>query len=432
MKRFCILMPVLLFMTLACSVFSRPTPTFSPTLPRPTIESPTARITDEPLEPQPLVDESATNLPPATVPAPDALPHPAVARHRPGDPVVLDRIVMIDASNGWAVSGGDVLFTSDGAQTWREATPPERMVVNAQVQAQGTFLDSQHAWIIFSFNSQIPEYAVVWHTSDSGTTWVASAPLGHQAYGDQTWAEFAVLDETHLWLMMRGVYAGAGIHYAAQTLRSTDGGLTWLPLVGDVGIDYTGLTFVDPNHGLLTWQTTGAYAPAPPEYALTSDGAVNWEVRQLPPPIDAPDLFETFEYCEPFQPQMLSARSILILVGCFDFHDPPEEFRSYLYSSEDGGSTWTAIRLPEKVLANQATLFFFNESNVLLPGRDIYRSVDGGQSWEYVKSVNWDAQFTFADPQTGWAIARANGETALVKTSNGGASWSEIKPVIAP
>jgi photosystem II stability/assembly factor-like uncharacterized protein len=129
---------------------------------------------------------------------------------------------------------------------------------------------------------------------------------------------------------------------------------------------------------------------------------------------------------------MVSERSIRVLAGCFDIHEPPEEFSSYLYASEDGGSTWISTRLPEKVLANQATLLFFSRDKALLLGRDIYRSTDGGESWEYVKSVNWDAQFTFVDPQTGWAIARANGETALVKTSNGGASWTEIKPVIAP
>jgi photosystem II stability/assembly factor-like uncharacterized protein len=343
---------------------------------------------------------------------------------------------MIDAQNGWAISGGDVLFTADGAQTWREATPPERLIENAQVQAQGVFLDSQHAWVVFSFDNQIPMSAVVWHTNDSGRNWAAGMPIEHQAFGDQVWAEFAVSDEMHLWLMMRGVYVGAGTHYAGQLLRSTDGGFNWQPMIGnetfDYNYDYTGLTFVDPNHGLVTWQTTGAYAPAPPDYAITSDGGVDWEVRQLPPPVDESDLFETFEYCESFQPQLLSARSIRILAGCFDYHDPPEAFSSYLYSSEDGGATWTSVRLPKKVLARETALFFFDEDNVLLAGRDIYRSTDGGQTWDYVKAVNWDAQFTFVDPQTGWAIARANGETALVKTTNGGAAWIEVKPVIAP
>jgi photosystem II stability/assembly factor-like uncharacterized protein len=127
---------------------------------------------------------------------------------------------------------------------------------------------------------------------------------------------------------------------------------------------------------------------------------------------------------------MLSRDSIRLLVGCFDAHDPPREFSSYLYSSENSGSTWTGLHLPERVLANQAALFFFDQDNALLLGRDIYRSTNGGQSWEYVKSVTWDAQFSFFDPQTGWAIARANGQTALVKTSSGGAAWTEIKPVV--
>jgi photosystem II stability/assembly factor-like uncharacterized protein len=89
-------------------------------------------------------------------------------------------------------------------------------------------------------------------------------------------------------------------------------------------------------------------------------------------------------------------------------------------------------RLPEKVQANHSTLFFFDRDHGLLLGRDIYRSADGGRNWQYVKSVNWDAQFTFVDPQTGWAVAQADNQTAFVKTSNGGASWIEIKPVIAP
>jgi len=345
---------------------------------------------------------------------------------------MLDGIEMIDALNGWAISGRDVLFTTDGAQTWREATPPEVLSPGSQVQAQGTFLDSDHAWVVFSFDNQIPVSAVVWHTRDSGQTWTASASLEHQAYGEQVWAEFFTLDATHLWLMIRGVYLGAGTHYATQFLRTMDGGRTWLPSIGDVGVDYTGMVFADPNHGLITWQTAGFYAASPPEYALTSDGAVNWQVHQLPPPAEAANLFETSPYCEPFQPHMLSSLSIRLLVGCFDEHDPPQVFSSYLYSSEDGGSTWTSIHLPEKILANQVALSFFDEDNALLLGRDIYRSADGGLGWEYTKSVNWDARFSFVDPQTGWAIARANGQTALVKTSNGGASWVEIRPVVGP
>jgi photosystem II stability/assembly factor-like uncharacterized protein len=129
---------------------------------------------------------------------------------------------------------------------------------------------------------------------------------------------------------------------------------------------------------------------------------------------------------------MDSDGSIQMLVGCFDYYDPPHEFMSYFYASGDGGSTWTSTPLPEGVLASADTLLFFDNENGLLLGRDTCRTSDGGLHWEVVKSVNWDGQFTFVDPQIGWAIARADDQSALVNTINGGETWSIIKPVTAP
>lgn len=377
--------------------------------------------------------EAASALLTAATPVGQAMPQPAAAPVRKaGEAVSLDHIWMFDTARGWAVSGGVMLVTADGAQTWREASPPASVPPGSQVQIQGVFLDALTGWVLFSVDDLVPVDAVVWHTTDSGTTWTPSASLGHEAFGEIVWAEFSALDQAHVWLMVRGVYAGAGTHYAAQFFRTQDGGLTWNPIPGDVGVDYTGLVYADLANGLLAWQTAGNYAPYPPEYALTSDGGLNWDVRQLPPPPDAPDIFDTSPYCEPFQPHMFSAQSIKMLVGCFDYYDPPQVSTSYLYASADGGSTWTITGLPEDVPAWSSTLFFFDEVNGLLLSRDLYRTTDGGENWEHIKSVNWDGQFTFIDSQNGWAIARAEDELALVKTTDGGELWSVIKPVIAP
>ncbi len=434
MKRLRALILIIIFATLTCSAFPDILPTPTSILPSSTVAAPTALLTEEPSATQAFTDASPTP-PPALIPT-FAWNEPAVKHHHPGDPITFDQIKMVDLQNGWAISGSEVFFTADGAKTWREATPHEILPSGSKAQAQGTFVDAQHAWIAFSVDNQIPPDAVVWNTVDGGHTWSKGPPLDHQAFGEQVWMEGFALDAAHVWLLVRGVYLGAGTHYVAQLLRSANGGFIWSPLVGnetfDYNYDYTGLVFADVNHGLVTWQTTGAYAPGPPNYALTSDGADRWSVHELPSPVDKPDLFASFDYCEPFQPRMLSSNSIRMLMGCFDAHDPPQVFSSYLYSSEDGGSTWTSIRLPEKVLASQATLFFFDKDNALLLGKDIYRSVDGGQSWKYVKSVTWDGQFAFIDPQTGWAIAHAKDQIALVQTSNGGASWGVIQPVIAP
>ncbi|HMB24623.1 MAG TPA: hypothetical protein VKP08_17385, partial [Anaerolineales bacterium] len=187
MKRFYVLMTVLLLGSLACGAVSPETPDPTRTVPPPVAASSTSLPTDEPVASQAVADEAATE-PPST-PMPVASPQPAVVRHRPGDAIVLDRITMIDAQNGWAISGGDVLFTADGARTWREVTPPEALHPESQVQAQGMFLDARHAWIVFSIDRQIPVSAVVWRTEDGGHTWAASAALEHQVFGDQVWAQ---------------------------------------------------------------------------------------------------------------------------------------------------------------------------------------------------------------------------------------------------
>jgi photosystem II stability/assembly factor-like uncharacterized protein len=59
----------------------------------------------------------------------------------------------------------------------------------------------------------------------------------------------------------------------------------------------------------------------------------------------------------------------------------------------------------------------------------MYRTLDGGKTWAHIKTVAWDAQFSFVDSQHGWAIARADNEVALVYTSNGGELWSILDPV---
>jgi photosystem II stability/assembly factor-like uncharacterized protein len=128
---------------------------------------------------------------------------------------------------------------------------------------------------------------------------------------------------------------------------------------------------------------------------------------------------------------VLSSQAIRMLVGCFDYYDPPRESVSYFYSTQNGGVSWSTIRLPDTVRAADDRLLWFGLKNALLLGREMYRSTSDGQAWSFVKTVNWDGEFSFSDAQTGWAVARSNGEVALVHTDDGAASWSVIKPTIA-
>ena len=427
-------MGLLILAVAACSPQPIPVATPSPRpptkLPITAAESPTptANAITAAASPTP---ETIT-IPTETVPAPTLESFQAApATFHPGDPIQLDHITMTSLTEGWGLSGPYVLVTDDGGQTWREVTPPESLPGGPPDKAYGTFLNNQTAWVVFSQGNQIAPEATVWHTTDGGSTWTHSAPLMHQAYGDIVWAEFAVLDAEHIWLMMRGVYAGAGTHYSHDLFRSTDGGRSWTSLDGEISDDYTGLVFADASNGWRTYQTTGAYASAPPDYAVTTDGGANWEDRQLPPPPGTPGLFDAYAYCETYQPVLLSTQSVWVLMGCFDYYSPPHEFTSYLYTSDDGGATWKTVLLPNKVLASQDTLLYFDASHALLLGHEIYRSTDGGQTWEHLSSVSWDGQFSFVDPKHGWAVGQLDGEGGLVKTTDGGTTWILIHPTIS-
>ncbi len=379
----------------------------------------------------PVVMDEAAELPPASSLTPTPTHPVTAASFHPGDSVKLDLISMKSRSEGWGLSGGYVLTTVDGGTSWHDVTPSFSSPPGTKSRAYGAFLDARTAWIIYAEDEHISPEAFVWHTSDGGVNWTPGRALNHQAFGDRVWAEFAVLDGKNLWLLVRGVYVGAGTHFDHELFRSTDGGLTWTALPDDSSDDYTGMVFADIHTGLRTLQTAGASAAAPPAYESTSDGGAAWENRELPLPPGVPDLFLRYPYCETYQPVMLSPKSIRMLVGCFEYGDPPRKFISYFYSSQDGGATWQTVLLPAKVQAAQNQLIYFGLNKALLLSRDIYLSISDGQTWTFVKTVNWDGQFTFCDPLYGWAIARSKGEVALVKTIDGGATWIIIKPIIA-
>jgi formylglycine-generating enzyme required for sulfatase activity/photosystem II stability/assembly factor-like uncharacterized protein len=358
-----------------------------------------------------------------------APPPTATAQLLPGSHFQLDEIHMVSQTEGWGISGGTLLVTADGSQTWRDVTPG----VGQGNKIYGAFLDRQTAWIIFSYGNHIDYSLTIYFTTDGGQTWSTNQgpPLTTDVSGDSTWAEFAILDARNAWVMARGVQVGAGVHYRHKLFHTSDGGLTWTSLDGDISDDYTGMVFANTQFGLRTLQDLGFYGSGAPAYNVTIDGGATWEGRNLPPPPEAPDLFSQYPYCETYQPVLLSAQSVHMLMACFDNHNPPTKFTSYLYSSQDGGTTWTTVHLPDKVLASQDTLIYFDADHALLLGRDMYQSADGGPTWSFVQTVSWDGQFSFVDPQHGWGVVRGGGLVALVNTINGGKTWAEIKPAIA-
>lgn len=148
---------------------------------------------------------STTTPPPTAIPAPSL---PVVAA-----PQIMN-FHMFDASNGWAISGTNVLRTSDGGTTWYNVTPPG---VNSLGFSASTFyLDAKTAWVAVAGGD--PTTGSLYHTTDGGLTWTTvSVPFGGG------WIKF--VDPTNGWDLV-GLSAGMS-HQAVAVFTTSDGGNTW-------------------------------------------------------------------------------------------------------------------------------------------------------------------------------------------------------------
>src|SRR5260221_7261908 len=99
-----------------------------------------------------------------------------------------------------------------------------------------------------------------------------------------------------------------------------------------------------------------------------------------------------------------------------------------LYVTHDGGATWKQQPLPAQACCLLPT-FFTAHDGILPGGSQLFVTHDGGITWQSTSSLPASSSLvTFIDMQHGW-VAVDNG-TTLYRTSDGGAHWAKITPVI--
>lgn len=110
--------------------------------------------------------------------------------------------------------------------------------------------------------------------------------------------------------------------------------------------------------------------------------------------------------------------------------------KSFLVRTTDSGRHWQAVTPPVKLVSSSSFLGSdeaWIEAGALSSGtrtEPVYRTLDGGRSWQRLGKVASECQLDFVDVRHGWCIAigaAAGSESvALYRSGGGGSTWTLV------
>jgi len=333
-----------------------------------------------------------------------------------------------------------LLRTTDGGANWWNVSPPLAEPPTEEIQEM-FFLGSENAWIATT-SGIAPTGEVssttVWRTQDGGQTWNSGTPISHRLpYG---W-EMVLADDQFGWLMIRGDTAAGS--QSVEIFRTMNGGRDW-DEISSVSIDdrppVTGqisaacykdqILFRDVSNGWVM----GECLESGFLLQVTHDGGLSWELEDMPPSIEGPDLLNAAE-CVPYPPVFSPPQRGLFTVICM--------FDSLLtYRTSDGGQTWDppSVRRErlmidgvDSVDADNGWLVYFDDK----AEKRLSITHDGGQTWSEM-GPNGDhvnlSETGFVDSKAGWALLNDENRehSSLCKTLDGGITWACLTPRLQP
>jgi photosystem II stability/assembly factor-like uncharacterized protein len=357
---------------------------------------------------------------PITKPTPNATPTTSGAVYPLLGPASMH---MISASTGWADGSGTnrILRTTDGGSHWDDVTPH-----GVQRGAWTTFfLDANTAWLASSLQpgSGSLDFSVkVYRTADGGGSW---QDLGAVA-ADHGWpAAMDFVDHTHGWLFMNlGFAAGS---QGVALYGTADGGTTWTKLSE---ADTSG----NPGHLPLSctkgapvllnsatgWVPGTCGAGGGPYLFVTHDGGRTWNDAGIPLPAG----FSGSCMCGISSLRFSDSRNGVFVLDLYGTDGAQHDF---LYATHDAGASWQ----PGPMLPpNAFTADFINATigwTLDAKKNTVLQTGDRGQHWSTlgtIPSTHVVMDLQFVNPTIGWAVGGASAGDTLIKTSDGGRTWT--------
>lgn len=362
-----------------------------------------------------------------------------------------DGFDMVDETSGWSWGNNGsskslLLHTSDGGQTWMDVTPNgESLLVFPPYT--GYFLDAQTAWVIHA-DERLAQ------TSDGGKTWkVINQNLKAELiWPYRDWYRLRFADANHGWLVAG--YSAAGAHEFFYETR--DGGASWNPLdfetwpedLYDVRDYKNELAFWTMIDAIYYDSTRFIIAPGEQEGTLkiflSTDWGNSWKTVQLLPSEFHEQTFNPYDR-KISQPIFFDSQYGILIVGISD--RTANTVKSFVYGTCDGGLTWSLISGPIMIQQGDSEISFLSVHDaVYVCGVKFCSTNDSGSTWVVhdlgtdipLKDDHTFLQLDFVNPATGWLLIRMNDaqgiwlNSRLLKTTDGGRTWTELSPRINP
>ncbi len=274
----------------------------------------------------------------------------------------------------WVGSGGSVMWTvgmggqiarsTNGGASWNPVVSP-----TTQNLTQVAFSDDLNGWAAGAGGAVV-------RTTNGGLNWALS-----DAGTSQVVTDLAVAPGNQAWI------------YAGELRRTFDGGANWspMPMVRSQGLN-----------GIRMGSATNGWAAGGDPYLLgTSGGGSSWT-------------------------DSAPAAGNVTTVDAVDANRSWALSASLLQRTTDAGTTWNNLTLPAGS-AYDVDFVNANDGWLVMDSR-IFHTTNGGQNWtlQYTSPYR-PLRVSFADTQRGWVIGIGtnNFQRLWLKTTNGGASWSE-------
>ncbi len=287
-------------------------------------------------------------------------------------------IAAVNAGKVYAVTGGDVLLTTNGGSTWTTMTvgnSPSDPVVAVYLS---------DADLTGSTAFAVTEGEKLYKTTDSGATvWTYCATVAGISNFDAPTAST--------------VYAIA----ASRLIASGTGGTSFAPCSQGSATPFSAVDF--------TSETTG-YAAGGYELSRTSDGGASWVTDDL----SGKNLMINDVFFLPSNP------SLGWLVGSPGTGGPS------VLRTTDAGTTWAEQPTASGLVGER--VFFTDQDHGWLVNDawgGFWSTTDGGASWTKTDHPGYFRDIDFVDANNGWiAFSVDDGVDRLFHTTDGGSTWT--------